>query len=259
MEWLETAFPLWLLMLCRTTAFLVVAPVFSGRGVPVQFKVGFAALCALLSLGAVTQDEPIAFDWSFPLLVVQEVFIGISLGFIAVLFFTALQVAGTVIDVQMGLMIANVFDPQTEAQVPLMGNFKYLIGILVFLSLNGHHLLLDGLMASVQVAPLGKTPVFAWDSGSLAHLLTRQFGDMFAIALKISAPITASLFLVDVGLGVISRTVPQMNVFVIGLPLKILASFLVLLLVLPGYLWLFDRLFQQIGEAMRQLLKVVGV
>lgn len=260
MEWLEASFPLFLLLLCRMTAFFVIAPVFNGNGVPLQFKVGLAALITLLAMGGpfLSGQEQIAFDWTFPFLVMQEVVIGLSLGFIAVLFFTALQVAGMIIDVQMGFIIANVIDPQTGAQTPLMGSFKYLLAILVFLSLNGHHMLLDGVMASMQVAPVGRTPVFSWDSGSLAQLMTVSFTEMFMLAVKIAAPIATSLFLVDVGLGVIARTVPQMNVFVIGLPVKIFTSFAVLLLVLPGFVWLFDRLFQQIAATMRELINTVG-
>lgn len=258
MEWFETSFPLFLLLLCRVTAFFVIAPIFSGYGVPTHFRVGLAVLFTLLAAGSLPVEEPIVFDVTFPLLVIQEVAIGLSLGFIAMLFFTALQVAGTVIDVQMGFIIANVIDPQTGAQTPLTGSFKYLLAILVFLSLNGHHMLLDGVMSSMQVAPVGRTPVFSWDSGSLAQLMTLSFNEMFMLSFKIAAPIATALFLVDVGLGVIARTVPQMNVFVVGLPVKIFTSFAVLLLVLPGFVWLFDQLFQQIATTMRELINMVG-
>ncbi|TMZ38939.1 flagellar biosynthetic protein FliR, partial [Klebsiella pneumoniae] len=140
MEWFETSLPLFLLLLCRVTAFFVIAPIFSGYGVPPQFRIGLAALFTLLVAGTLQGNEGIAFDITFPLLVIQEVAIGISLGFIAMLFLTAMQVAGTVIDVQMGFILANVIDPQTGAQTPLTGSFKYLLAILVFLSLNGHHM-----------------------------------------------------------------------------------------------------------------------
>lgn len=258
MTWLEVSLPLFLLLLCRVTAFFVIAPVFSGYGVPLSFRIGLAGIFCLLAMSAVPVPETLAFDWSYPLLVIQEVVIGISLGFIATLFLTALQLAGMAIDVQMGFIIANVIDPQTGAQTPLMGSFKYLLAILVFLSVNGHHMLLDGIVSSMHVAPIGRTPVFAWDSGSLAQLMTFSFNEMFMLSLKIAAPVAVSLFLVDVGLGVIARTVPQMNIFVVGLPIKIFASFAVLLLVLPGYIWLFDQLFQQIATTMRQLINTVG-
>lgn len=251
-------FLLFLLLFCRVTAFFMIAPIFSGYGVPAQFKIGLAALFSLLVAGVLPAEEPIPLDWVFPFRVMQEVVIGISLGFIATLFFTALQVAGMAIDVQMGFIIANVFDPQTGAQTPLTGSFKYLLGILIFLSLNGHHMLLDGIVASAQAAPVGQTPVFSWDSGSLAQLMTFSFNKMFVIAFKIAAPIVTCLFLVDVGLGIIARTVPQMNVFVIGLPIKVLSSFVMLLLVLPGFIWLFDQLFQQIVTTMRELINTVG-
>src|SRR5690606_15969543 len=258
MEWFETSLPLFLLLLCRVTAFFVIAPIFSGYGVPPQFRIGLAALFTLLVAGTLQGNEGIAFDITFPLLVIQEVAIGISLGFIAMLFFTAMQVAGTVIDVQMGFILANVIDPQTGAQTPLTGSFKYLLAILVFLSLNGHHMLLDGIMSSLQVAPVGRTPVFSWDSGSLAQLMASSFNEMFVLAFKMAAPIAASLFLVDIGLGVIARTVPQMNIFGVGLPVKIVTSFVVLLLSLPGFVWILDRLFRQIATTMRALTNVVG-
>src|SRR5699024_7141617 len=130
----------------------------------------------------------------------------------------AVQIAGGFIDFQMGFAIANVIDPQTGAQSPLIGQYFYIIALLFLLSINGHHLIIDGIYNSYgfiaidAFVPLG-------DESMIMYVID-TFNTMFLIAFQISIPIVGCLFLVDVALGIIARTVPQLNVFVVGLPLK---------------------------------------
>lgn len=237
------------------TSFFLIAPIFSTRGVPNTFKLGFAFFVAILVVNVTGINLNIAFDSHYLLLIIKEVLIGLLLGFVAAIFLYALQMAGGLIDLMMGFAIANVIDPQTGAQSPLMGNFKYMFAILILLVTDGHHLLLRGIMNSYFLIPVHQWLPIA--DGSIAGLLTDFFARSFVISLQIAAPIAASIFLVDVALGLISRTVPQMNMFVVGIPIKILSTFLLLFLFLPGFGFILNRLFSELFRSMEQLTQMM--
>lgn len=250
--------PNWLLIFCRITAFLLASPVFSTRGVPAQWKIGLAAIIAFLTFASVGLKEPADIDGLFVISIIREVLVGLLLGFTAYLFFTVVQIAGAFIDIQMGLGIANVIDPMTGAQSPIIGNFKFIISILLFLSFNGHHYLFDGIIKSYQWIPLTNELFARIQQGSVHEFLLRSFSDVFGLALQMSAPLVVALFLTDVGLGILSKTAPQFNIFVVGVPIKIIAGFLLLILVLPGFIFLFQDLFGMLFRALDLLVNVIG-
>jgi flagellar biosynthetic protein FliR len=249
--------PNFLLIFCRITAFFVVAPVFSSRGLPAQFKVGlsfFVTLLILLSMGQVT---PISWDYEYVVSIFRELLIGLLLGFTAYLLFTVVQVAGSFVDLQLGFGIANVIDPMTGAQSPILGNFKFMIAMLLFLSVNGHHYMLMAIMRSYEWVPLSNELFSRIYTGDISEFLLRTFATMFLLAFQMSAPLVLALFLVDVALGILARTAPQFNVFVVGLPLKIIVGFIVLLIIVPSLLYLFNELFETVIESMYQLLDLI--
>jgi flagellar biosynthetic protein FliR len=247
-----------LLIFCRITAFLLAAPVFSTRGVPAQWKIGLSVILTFLVFAAAGLNEPTAVDGLFIISIVREVVVGLLLGFTAYLFFTAVQIAGSFIDIQMGLGIANVIDPMTGAQSPIIGNFKFLLAILLFLAFNGHHYLLDGLLKSYRWIPLSNDLFARIQEGAVHEFVIRSFGTVFALALQMAAPLVVALFLMDVGLGILSKTAPQFNIFVVGVPMKIIAGFLLLLLVVPGFALLFRDLFGSLFESLDKLVQTIG-
>ncbi|MFD2613018.1 flagellar biosynthetic protein FliR [Paenibacillus gansuensis] len=255
---LQTYFPVFLLIFCRITSFFVVAPIFSMRGLPSQVKIGLAFFVSVLILlnqyGTVTVET----DATYVLSIAREILAGLLLGFLAYLFFTVVQIAGSFIDLQMGFGIANVIDPMTGAQSPIFGNFKFMISILIFLSINGHLLLLEGLIQSYQWVPLNSTLFQQMYSGHITDFLIRTFSETFKLAFQMSAPIVVAMFLTDVALGLLARTVPQMNIFVVGVPLKILVGLLMLLLLIPGFISQFEHVFASMFEGMRSLLQLMG-
>lgn len=212
---------------------------------------------ALVSVTTVDVNPPINVDMYFIVLLIKEVVVGLALGFVAALVLYTVQVAGSFIDFQMGFLIANLVDPQTGAQVPIIGNFKYTLAILFLLAVNGHHLLIEGVIRSYQLVPVD---LFAVQLGSeqVAHLLTNLFVQMFIIAFQIAVPIVGALFLIDVALGIVSRTVPQLNVFVVGLPVKILSGFVLILLTLASFFLILQTIIQEMVNAMGQLLHLIG-
>ncbi|WP_018932658.1 flagellar biosynthetic protein FliR [Gracilibacillus lacisalsi] len=245
-------FPAFILILVRVISFFATVPIFSYRNIPTQLKIGIGVFIAWIMF--YTLDIPeLAFDGLYILLIMKEAVIGLLLGLIAYLILSAIQIAGGFIDFQMGFAIANVVDPQTGAQSPLIGQYFYTLAILFLLSVDGHHLLLNGLMYSFEELPLDQ--LFQFNS---LDLILQTFSQMFLMAFQLALPIVGCLFLVDVALGIIARTVPQLNVFVVGLPLKIFVSFAVLFMFVTFYMMVVQQLFQYTLETMQSLIQMFG-
>lgn len=258
MQLIAQFLPSFLLIFCRITAFFVASPIYSFRGVPNAFKVGLAVFVSLLVTSAIGSQETIILNGSYVLLIIREILIGLLLGFTAYLFFTVVQIAGSFIDIQLGFGIVNVIDPMTGAQSPVMGNFKFFIAVLLFLAVNGHHYLLLAIMKSYNWVPMDNRIFSRIAEGSISNFLIDSFVQTFYLAFQMAAPMVAALFLVDIALGVLARTVPQFNVFVIGLPIKITVGFLLLVLIVPGLLYLFNNLFTAMLDALQQLLQSIN-
>lgn len=247
--------PAFLLILVRFVAFFATVPIFSYRNIPNQFKIGIAFFLAWITLYTIEAPE-IAIDLSFIMLIGKEALIGLLLGLIAYMILAAVQIAGGFIDFQMGFAIANVIDPQTGAQGPLVGQYFYTIAILFLLTVDGHHLLLNGAMFSFEIIPLDQ--LINFDNENLALFIVSTFNQLFLIAFQLAIPIVGCLFLVDVALGIIARTVPQLNVFVVGLPLKILVALFVISMFIVMYISIVKDLFTLMLEAIQVLIKLFG-
>ncbi|SHF51911.1 flagellar biosynthetic protein FliR [Ornithinibacillus halophilus] len=247
--------PVFLLILVRVTAFFVTLPFFSYRTIPLPFKIGISFFLAFIMFYTV-ESPVIIFDYFYILLIVKEILIGLLIGLIGYIIISAVQIAGGFIDFQMGFAIANVVDPQTGAQSPIIGQYFYIIALLFLLSVDGHHLLIDGIVNSYKFIPVDAFIPF--QNASITEFVIRSFNMMFLIAFQIAIPIVGCLFLVDVALGIVARTVPQLNVFVVGLPLKILVSFIALFFFLSLYIILAKNLFTTMFDTMRSLLQLFG-
>ncbi len=248
--------PAFLLIFVRVLAFLAVLPIYSHRSIPTTYKIGLALFLAWVMVFSL--DAPIlAIDATYYLLIIKEVLVGLVVGLIAMVLLYAIQVAGGFIDYNMGFMIANVIDPQTGAQSPLMGGFLYTFALLFLLLVNGHHLLLDGIFYSYQFVPM-ELVVLPFGNENLVQHVATTFNAMFVIAFQMAFPIVGSIFLVDIGLGMVSRAVPQMNVFVVGMPLKIVVGLLMMTIFLRVFFIAVEKLFDQIIVTMRTLLQLLG-
>ncbi len=184
-------------------------------------------------------------------LIVMEFIIGLFFGTVARIFMTALDTAGMVISTSSGLGNAQVFNPSLAAQGSLIGAFLSVTGVLVLFAVDLHHLLIAGLIESYELFPVGAIP----DTGSMAELLARTVSSSFAIGVKIGAPFIVLTMLVYVGMGVLSRLMPQIQVFMIALPLQIILSLLTMMLVLSA---IFMHWALQFEEAMVFFLKSGG-
>ncbi|TBL77742.1 flagellar biosynthetic protein FliR [Paenibacillus thalictri] len=258
MEFISLYLPAFLLVFCRISAFFVVAPVFSSRNVPGTFKIGFTFFVALIAFTTVGFSSPVSFDTLYLLSIIRELLVGICLGFVSYLFFTVVQIAGSFVDIQMGFAIANVIDPMTGASSPVLGNLKYMLAMLLFLVFNGHHLLLKGIMESYTWIPLSNDLFAHMYSGELSDFMLKTFSTVFALSLQMAAPLVVAFFLTDVGLGLLARVAPQFNIFVLGMPLKILLGFILLILLFPGFIYIYEDLFTSMFQSMQKLIDLMG-
>ena len=167
------------------------------------------------------------FPYTF--MMVGEVIMGLILGFVVLLLFIGIQFAGQLAGLQMGFGIVNVIDPQSSEQVSIIGQFLNILAILLVLTLNGHHLILQGLVHSFEVVPLGGIEF----KEVVMQKLVVLSNEVFIIAIKISIPVLLSLFLISVAMGILARTVPQMNVFIVGFPVQLAVGLSVLVASLP--------------------------
>ncbi|MDW0109215.1 flagellar biosynthetic protein FliR [Sporosarcina aquimarina] len=246
----------YLLVLTRISAFFVTLPLFSYRTIPPVMRIVLAALLAWTLV--FTLNVPgLEINGEYIVLVLKEAIVGLSIGIIAFIVMSAIQVAGGLIDFQMGFAIANVIDPQTGTQSPLMGQFFNSLALLLLLAINGHHVLLDGVFYSYQFLPLDQVwPSFG--SERVAEHVLSTMAAVFAISFQMAVPIVATLFLVDLALGITARTVPQLNIFVIGFPIKIGVGFLVLFIMGGVIVAMMQKIFEVMSISMRDLMVLLG-
>ena len=220
-----------LLILLRLAGLFLMAPIFSHRVLPKAAKFGMMILVALILVVALDSIE-IAAVHSLTELVgmaLKELLVGAIIGLFFQLIFYGAQTAGSLIGYQVGLAIATEFDPNTSSQVSIIGRYWYLIATLLFIALDGHHLIIRAIADSYAVIPPAGVAI---DSG-VGNLIIRYSAYVFIIALKLAAPVMITLFLTDVVMGTITKTMPTFNVFFVGFPVKISVGLAVIALSLP--------------------------
>ena len=212
-----------LLSFFRISLIVFLLPFFGGRSIPVAVK---AALCVVLTLalwphlsfpGVLFPANP----WMILLMLAGELVLGLTLGLIVYIMFAAIQTGGEIIGFQMGFAMVNVVDPMTGTSEAVTAHFLYMVSLLVFLSLDGHLLLLQGLGHSFKLVEPGGLFI----SPELGTRVIEFSSQLFLLAVKIAAPVMAALFLVDLALALIGRAAPQMHILMLGFPLKIAVGF----------------------------------
>ena len=182
---------------------------------------------------------------------VQEFAIGLLMGFILYLTFAGLQLAGHLVERPMGFAMVNVLDPYTGTQMPIIGQLYYIIALWLFILVKGDHTLLNVLSQSYQLLPVGGEIIFA---KGLPYIL-QAFSGLFWLAVQVALPIFGVLFLTDVGLGVLAKLVPQINVFFIGFPLKAFLGLTLIILSMPVLVRWLAEYFSTSGSVWTELLR----
>ncbi|KHD86515.1 flagellar type III secretion system protein FliR [Bacillus ginsengihumi] len=256
MDQLLPSFSIFLLVLVRVTTFFIMMPLFSHRSVPAVFRIGFSFFLSLLIYYTI-HVHPFEINGEYFFLLIKEALVGLLISFVAYMIFSVIQIAGSFIDFQMGFSMANVIDPQTGAQSPLVGQYLYSFALLFLLAVNGHHIILDGIYYSYQFIPIDQTWI-PLGHANLAEYLLKIMGQVFVIAFQMSIPVVAVLFLVDVALGIVARTVPQLNLFVVGFPVKIAVSFFIMIVTMGTIFVIIQHLFESMFYIMRNVMQLLG-
>ena len=224
------------------------APVFSNRGVSVRVRLAIGMGVAIAVLPVLPPMPQVPPGGGLGLAIfAQQMFIGIAIGFMMRIVFAAVDMAGALIGMQMGLSFAIFFDPDAGGQTAVLSDFLNLLATLLFLAANGHLLMIDILVRSFEWLPVTTAPVNAVGWGFIA----RTGLTVFAAGLLLSLPIVAILLVANIALGVLTRAAPQLNLFAVGFPITLTAGFIGVLLIMnnfaPVLQSLFERGFDSIG------------
>jgi len=226
-------FQVFLLILLRMNSMFVIAPFFSSGIIPFRLKAILSFLITLVIFPVIAAN---GYDVSgntgvYYLLILKEIAIGLYIGFILTVIFAAFQLAGQYFAVQMGFGFSEVLDPLAQVSVPIVGQLKNLLALLVFLAINGHHFLIEAVVRSYELVPVFDISQMA--SGKMIEYIMYTFSGMFVIAMKIALPVMGTIFLIEVSLGILGKAAPQMNIMMMGFPFKIVAGFGILLVSIP--------------------------
>lgn len=219
LNWTVQQFQAFILILVRVAGIIFMMPVLSAKGVPNITKIGLCLLVSLILLPLVHIAPAIATEniLSLAILLVKELLLGFVLGLLLKLVFTGIQIAGQMMGFQMGFGVASVMDPQLGQETPLLSEIGYLVSLLIFLAIDGHHMFFKTLVYSFQVLQPGQISITV---GTYERVLAAS-GGMFTIAVKTMAPVTAILLFIQVSLGILAKAVPQMNILAVSFPLTI--------------------------------------
>ena len=244
-----------ILVLVRVSGIILTAPVFGSSSTPPQIKVVLSLMLAMILYPfiphiTVFPDRP---D-HYILLISSELLIGAVLGIIGRFLFGAVEFAGTVIGFQMGLAMANVLDPQSQEQISLVGRFESVTATLIFLAIDGHLIFIQAMVRSYTILPPGGANI----NQPLIDKLTELSASVFVIGLQIGAPLIVALFLANAIIGLLARSVPQIQVFIVGFPLTIMLGLLFLLFGMPFFAQAVRQMFEMLDTQIFNALKLLG-
>lgn len=249
-------FSLFTLVLGRIGGLFSAIPLFGGKSVPARIKIAISFAMALVFFPIIRPGLPVlpADALSLGLLVVRETLIGLSLGLLSQVIFSAVEFCGQVIGLQMGFSAAAQFDPTMGTQVSVLSMMQNLLAVLLFMVLGMHHIFIKAIIESYGLVPVG-----AWHvSGGLLQFIIAITTGIFILAVKLAAPVMASILASTVALGVMARSFPQMNVFMVSLPLSIGLGFIILGVTLPVFFRILGSAFHGMDQQITALFKLLG-
>lgn len=231
-ELLQWNLSLFLLILSRWTGMVMLAPVFGARGVPGLVKLGLAGSLTVILYPLISASKPAIPTELLPYIgvVIKEGLVGLVIGFVIYALSAVLEGAGQLIDFQMGFTMGNTLDPVYGMQSPMMGNFQMILATMLLLATNAHHYLIVAMVKSYAYIPLNPTTM----PNSITFYV-QLVTHVFSLAIQIALPVFGALLLSDVGVGLLSRTVPQLNIFSVVFPVKIIFGFILLIMAMPFF------------------------
>ncbi len=234
-----------LLSTFRVGGLFVAAPVFGQTTVPVQVKIMLTLMFGYFLFPLVGTQTFQLDPGLLPLVLLgaKEFMFGLIIGFLFQLIFLGVQFGGGVLGYQIGYAMVNVIDPSTSESVPIIGQLKLILSTLIFFIIDGHHVILQALFESYKVVPLGHVSFNPLAMDAVMHASAA----VFVVGIKIAAPVLVTLFITDICLGIVARTMPQMNILIVGFQVKIGAGLIMLALGLPFFQFMFTKVFNQLS------------
>lgn len=236
---LLTDFVRFSLAFIRLGTFLAVIPLFNMRNLPIMTKLGFAALCSFIILPPVHDTWDLESLSVLITLALGEVALGLIMALLVILVFSVVNFAGHYVDTPMGFGMASIFDPALGTQVPVFSQFYHVLTALIFFGIDAHLWILRAVGHSFTVIPFGGIISMEPTFELVLDLITQ----VFIIGIQIALPVIATILLTDIGLGIVIRAVPQINVFVLGFPIKIAVGLTVVLFMIPAFVYITGQLF----------------
>jgi flagellar biosynthesis protein FliR len=247
---------LFALIATRLSAMMAVAPVLSSRTVPMRVKAGLVVLVSFIALPLVAAEGGSVPSNGVAIagLMVKEALIGFAFGLVAQMLFAAIQTAGAYVDLGAGFAIAQSFDPASNTTVSVLGRFYNLVAVTAFVAMGGVQLLVGGVVRSFLLAP----PLAQMDLGALVAGVLGRADDILLIAVQVAAPLLGAMVIADITLGIISRSVPQMNVFIVGLPIKMAVALAGTAILLPAFIIFTNTLGAQMLSDLSSIMRATG-
>ncbi len=228
--------------LARILGVVTTAPLFNNAALPIRIRLVLGIAIALALSPALPQHVPILADsWAGLFTLIQQVLIGIALGFTMRMTFAAVDVAGELIGLQMGLSFAVFFDPQNATQSPIVSELLGLMTLLIFIALNGHLMVIALLAQSFTSLPISPEPFASAGWGTVVRWATT----LFSAGVMMALPMIASLLVTNIALGILTKAAPQFNLFAVGFPITIITGFTVLALTMPYFAPSLEKLFNE--------------
>ncbi|KAF7599399.1 MAG: flagellar biosynthetic protein FliR [Candidatus Dactylopiibacterium carminicum] len=244
----------WLFPMMRVLGLIGSAPIFNNRAIPRNIRIGMGVIIGVAVAASLPPPPAIpAGSWQALLIMGQQVLIGLSMGLAIRVVMAAVDTAGEMIGLQMGLSFAVFFDPNNSGQTAVLSEILTLIASLFFLALNGHLMLIEVVVRSFEFIPIGASPMHAdaW------LVLVRMVSVAFASGVMIALPVVAALLITNIALAVLTRSAPQLNIFAVGFPITSTVGFIVLILLLQNLAPVLESLveqgFEHVGIFLHQL------
>jgi flagellar biosynthesis protein FliR len=246
-----------ILLSMRIGGLMLTAPVFSHRSIPRQIVLGMTLGLAFVLLPFMSSTALPQINNLFELIILclKEILVGVFIGLIFSMVFFGINIAGSIVGFQIGFSMVSVMDPNSPDPVSVIGEFWFLLATLIFLLINGHHMVISGLVDSFKIIPLGSTAI----SGTVGEWFIKYTAFAFVLAVKFAAPIIVTVFLTDVAMGVLARTMPQMNIFIVGFPLKIFVGLFTMAISLPVFTYLLEKFCAGADRELVHLMKIYNV
>ncbi len=246
-----------ILVSIRIFSFFILVPIFFPNGTPNVVKVGITLVMAYILMPGIDYSSISNIDSTmfFVINCLNEVAAGLTLGFLTSLCFYMVRIAGNLMDMQMGFAMVSMFDPTSNSNTTLIERLLYWFSLVIFFIVDGHHMLIKSLIQSFSVIKLGS---FFLNQASI-NIIFKAFIEYFGIAIQIGIPIVLILLFTDLTMSLIARTVPQLNIMILGLPIKIMVGFASFCFALPIFLKLMENLFTGIPNSINGFYKVLPV